>query len=188
MSEKAAKHHEKHEAVHSKEADSHLEKLHSSNEKKAKNAKHEHSEKIEKIRSDIEKTAKSAEHHAAPGPEEKEPNRPVLINKELRNVTYKRTLKRTQSKLPTAQKALSKIIHQPLVESVSDATSKTVARPSGVFMGGLFAFLGSSVFLWVSKHYGYEYNFFIFMMFFIGGFFIGLLVELGLNLANKRSR
>lgn len=188
MSEKAAKHHEKHESSHGKEAKEHLEKLLSSTEKKAENSKHEHSEKIEKIRVDIEKTAKSAEDHKKPKLEEKEPDRPILINKELKNVTYNRTLRRTQSKLPAAEKVLSKVIHQPLVESVSETAGKTVVRPSGVFMGGLFAFLGSSAFLWLAKHYGYEYNFFIFMVFFAGGFFVGLLVELGLNLASRRSK
>src|SRR5690606_36501416 len=111
-----------------------------------------------------------------------------LANRELKDLAYRRTLKRVQSKLPAPARAFSKVIHNPAVEAASELAGKTVARPSGVLAGGVAAFLGSSLFLWVARHYGYEYNYVLFALCFVGGFFVGLLVEFGLRLANRRSR
>ena len=78
-------------------------------------------------------------------------------------------------------KALSKVIHQPVIERVSEVAGATVARPSGILGGGLFAVLGSAILLYVTKHYGYHYNYLIFGMLFVGGFAAGMIVELVLR-------
>lgn len=181
MSEKIHKnHHESHgsQEVH-KEIKEHQESLKGKLEKDAKSTEHEHSKNIEHIRSSIEKESKSKNEIKRHKESEKsEKDQPYLVNKELKEIAFKRTLKKTQSKLPAEQRVFSKLIHQPTVEKISDLGSKTVARPSGILFGGIFSFIGSSFFLWASKYYGFEYNFLLFLIFFIGGFFLGLIVEL----------
>lgn len=189
MSEKLHNRHEQHhERNHELEA--RKEALQVSAEKKAAAARHEHAEKLDEIRSQIEAVAKRKHEHPATKPEHErhESKQPVLANRELKDLAYRRTLKRVQSKLPAPARAFSKVIHNPAVEAASELAGKTVARPSGVLAGGVAAFLGSSLFLWVARHYGYEYNYVLFALCFVGGFFVGLLVEFGLRLANRRSR
>lgn len=190
MSEKLHLKQEKHEALRNNELDKHHEALKNSLEKKARSSRHEHAENLEKIRSKIDKEAKNKHEHDTRKQEKEKPEKdqPVLVNRELKDMAYRRTLRRTQSKLSAPSRVFSKIIHQPAVEAVSEVAGKTIARPSGILVGGITAFLGSSLFLWIARHYGYEYNFLLFACFFVGGFFIGLFVELGLYMANRKSR
>lgn len=175
---------------HRKEHAEHQKNLQETAEHAAKNAKHEHADNIESIRSKVEAASKSKQEGLKKNKEREksEKDQPTLVNKELKALAYKRTLHRMQRKLPAPSRAFSKVIHNPVVETVSDVTGKTVARPSGVLAGGIFAFLGSSLFLYITKHYGYEYNYLLFALFFVGGFFVGLLVELGLRLSNRKAR
>lgn len=153
-----------------------------------KKARHEHAENIDAIREAAERQSKSAAEVSHTSEDSSEHERPAYVNRELKAMAYRRTLKRTQQQLSAPSRVLSKIVHQPTIEAVSDFASGTVARPSGILAGGITAFVGSSLFLWVARHYGYEYNFLLFALLFVAGFFIGLLVELGLRLAAHRSR
>ncbi|MFZ1323576.1 MAG: hypothetical protein WAQ57_00255 [Candidatus Saccharimonadales bacterium] len=172
---------------HSKRAHEALQAKH----EQASRTRHEHAERLDDIRKEAEAAATSAhethkKHQAEQAPAENESSLP--INRELKDMAYRRTLKRTQRQLPPVSRTFSKVIHQPAVEAVSDLADHTVARPSGILAGGIAAFLGSSLFLWVTRHYGYEYNFLLFALFFVGGFFVGLLVELGLRFGVRRQR
>lgn len=143
-----------------------------------RHAKHEHAEKLDELRHEVHAEAKTKDELLSRR-DEKEPEVSTgLINHELKDMAYKRTLTRVQKDLSMPERAFSKLVHSPALEAASDLGAKTVARSSGLLAGGVFAFLGSSSFLWISKHYGYEYNFLIFLFFFVGGFFIGLLLEL----------
>lgn len=164
-------------------------KAHERAKHKAESARHEHAENIGEIRSRIESAAKAKHEHAPHKPEHHarpERDQTVLVNAELKDMAYRRTLRRTQAKLSAPDRTLSKVIHHPVVEAVSEVAGKTVARPSGILAGGIFAFIGSSAFLWIARHYGYEYNYLLFALFFIGGFFVGLLLELFIRVASKR--
>ena len=179
MSEKI--NHKSHE-VHSNHEShkEHNEKLKAHVEQRAKNAKHEHEDNIEKIRTNVEKEAhsKHEKSHKKHEKELQESEQQILVNKEIKGIAYKRTLRKTQSKLPPVSRAFSKVIHNPMVDKTSEVAGKTVARPSGILFGGIFSFIGSSLFLWAARHYGYEYNFLLFVIFFAGGFFVGLIIEL----------
>lgn len=98
--------------------------------------------------------------------------------RELKNASYERSLKRIQSKLPSAQRSFSRLIHKPVVEAVSEPLAKTVARPSGILGGGLFALIGNSWLLYLSKSYGFAYNFFTFFVLIAIGFALGIAAEL----------
>lgn len=191
MSEKHPLHHEhskNHE--HAAELKEIERKSHEKSAEKAKDAAHEHKGNIENIRESIEKealtseTSKGREKHSPK--HEKDQSR--YVSKELVDESYRRTLNRTRQHLSSPEKAFSKFIHNSVVDSVSELASKTVARPSGILAGGIFAFLGSSVFLWIARHYGYEYNFLLFAVLFLGGFFFGLLCEAIIRLALLRHR
>lgn len=100
-----------------------------------------------------------------------------LISKELRSLTAARGLQSVRNRLPLADKTLSKVIHQPVVRALSDASAQTVARPSGLFTGGLLAFIGSSLYLYLASHIGFTYNFVVAGLLFVVGFVLGLVLE-----------
>lgn len=98
--------------------------------------------------------------------------------RESRTVVTKRQLAQVQRKLPARDRQLSKLIHQPVVRLVSESAAATVTRPSGLLGGGLVAFLGSTGYLVFTKHIGLSYNYFVFILLFVGGFALGLVLEL----------
>jgi hypothetical protein len=106
-----------------------------------------------------------------------EPLQPLTINRELKSITLRRELQQVQRKLPAPQRVLSRVIHQPVVRAVSEATAKTISRPSGLLGGGFVAFLGSSAYLYFTKHIGVQYNYLVFALLFVGGFVVGLILE-----------
>lgn len=133
---------------------------------------------VEDIRETVEQEADAAER---PDPEaETAPDEATSLppaNKALKAQTLNQTLKKTRQQLSKPQKTLSKVIHQPQIDAISDVTGKTIARPSGLFFGGLFALIGSLLYLFLSYRYHFAYKYIAFSLFFIGGFIIGLLVE-----------
>lgn len=181
MSEHGPKNHEKftapkeaeHEAVHHKAAPEH-------------EPRHE-----KKELAPVHQLEHKAKEEAAAGKElvnheKASDDVPVYVQKELKEDTWNRTMTRVRKKLPASSRAFSKVVHQPVVDAVSRASEKTVARPSGLLMGGIFAFLGSSFFLWMARHYGFEYNYLLFFMFFVGGFLVGLIVEMLLYVIRRK--
>ncbi len=97
----------------------------------------------------------------------------------LKKASYKQTMAAVRHRLPRRLRSFSKLVHNPAVEAVSNASAKTVARPSGLLGGGIGAFAGSAFLLYVSKAYGFSsYNYGLFLMLFAGGFVAGLAIEL----------
>jgi hypothetical protein len=112
----------------------------------------------------------------------------LSVNRELKQITLRRELKNIQRKLPAPQKALSKVIHQPVVRATSEFAGKTVTRPSGLLGGGLVALIGTSTYLYLARHMGFEYNYGVFLALFVGGFIIGIGLEFLVNLATNPRR
>jgi hypothetical protein len=108
--------------------------------------------------------------------------------KELKADAYKRSLSRVQSRLNVVDRGFSKIAHQPVIDSASNVMSKTVARPSGILGGGICALLGSSFLLYLTKRYGFEYNFFVYFLLLAIGFVLGMTAELVIRAILKRKR
>lgn len=102
----------------------------------------------------------------------------TLITPALKAATKNRQLQQVRRQLPTADKALSKVIHQPAIRAVSEAAASTISRPSGLLGGGIVAFIGSAAYLYFTRHVGLPYNYFVFSLLFVGGFAIGLVLEL----------
>ena len=105
-------------------------------------------------------------------------DKPGFVTQQDKKTTLNRKLKQVQRELPVTDRALSKVIHQKTIRAVSEASAKTLTRPSGLLGGGLLAFIGTSAYLFFTKYIGIPYNYGIFVLLFIGGFILGLLLEL----------
>jgi hypothetical protein len=113
---------------------------------------------------------------------------PQQINRDLRQITLRRELQHIRRELPVPQRVLSRVVHQPAVRVISEAAGKTISRPSGLLGGGLVALLGTTSYLYLAKHIGFTYNYFVFMALFVGGFIVGLVLELLVHLTTTSRR
>ena len=125
--------------------------------------------------------AESAKHQPAVPQLPVTDDRPYLIDKATKTLRMKQNLAEVQNRLKPAQKRLSRTIHQPLVQQVSETASKTITRPSGLLGGGFLAFVGSLLYLYITGHYGMAYNYGFFLLFFAGGFLVGIALEYALH-------
>jgi hypothetical protein len=182
MTEKIYTHHRHEQDKSNHELEDHdAERLDGLISEKAHDARHEHAEKIDDIRENTQEAAKSSAEVMAQHlrqEREQEPEATGTVREDLRSLKYKRTLQSVQKRESIPERMLSRVMHNTAVDTLSTVAEKTVARPSGLLVGGVFAFLGSSTFLYIAKHYGYEYNFLLFALFFAGGFAVGLVLEL----------
>src|SRR5690606_18536819 len=120
---------------------------------------HEHDHSLDKIHESIHKEALSAKEITV-GEHRQDADQPIFgVQKELKADAYNRTLQKVRGHLNAPERAFSKVMHHKVVESMSDVSSKTVARPSGILGGGIAALAGSGVVLYMAKHYGFQYNF-----------------------------
>ena len=87
-------------------------------------------------------------------------------------------LSQIRSKLSPADKLTSKAIHQRQIQRISDITAKTIARPYGLIVGGALAFIGSLVYYLFSKYYGLHYYSIVFLVLFLSGYILSLVIEI----------
>lgn len=134
---------------------------------------------IESIKKSVEQAAISGKEVIAKHAKENAPQKqPLFVNKELKTHALHTVLNQARKHLSKPQRSFSRFIHAPVVDAASSVAEKTVARPAGLLAGSLCALIGSSIVLYMSKHYGFEYNLLLFIILFIGGFAFGSLVEL----------
>lgn len=159
---------------------------HNTHEKELKNH-HESMPSIDQIRDSIEQEQQKHDKQPLSAETNIQNEVPDLaISHQVKAISLDRTLRKLQRQMSSPERVLSKVVHQPTVDRISEFSSKTVARPSGILSGGVFAFLGSFIFLYISKHYGYKYNYLLFALFFVGGFILGLIIELLLFIVRTR--
>lgn len=132
---------------------------------------------MESIKHTIEQEAKSGKELRVETPENTDKQQ-FLITKELKAETLRRTLNRARKHLSKPDRAVSKAIHQPLVDAMSKVGEKTIARPTGLLTGALCALIGSAYVFYTAKHYGFNYNYSIAFLLFGGGYLLGLVIEL----------
>jgi len=138
-----------------------------------------HQKRIEDIRKTVEESAiesellKNEESKTA-----EQDSAQVFVQKELKKITFKKTLSKVQKELPPADRMFSKVVHAPIVDKMSAAGERTVARPIGILGGGTFALLGSLFSTYFSRRFGMSYNIFMFVIFFVIGYIASTLVEL----------
>lgn len=176
-------HEPKHESLPKHEANAEVAKQHlEALKRKAESDSEAHSddEALEAIKLDIEKSALSKEDHKHKESGHGAENTPAAtyVSRELKEMGFRRTLTGARLRMKAPARAFSKMIHQPVVERVSELAAPTVARPSGILGGGIAAFLGSGTLLYISRHYGYNYNYLVFILLFVAGFVAGMTIEL----------
>jgi hypothetical protein len=128
----------------------------------------------EQVRTTVEEA--SAEPTAAAAPP----------SKYAKSLTAKRELGNVRKRLSTQERALSQIANR--ASAAQDVVAKSVTRPSGLLGGGIVAFLGSTSYLILAKHLGFEYNSFVFAFLFVVGFVVGLSMEAIARSLNRASR
>lgn len=149
---------------------------------------------LEKQRQDqLEQSRDTAEKHSAPSKlleikkDEPTAGHDIATHHAIKRESYKSLLKHTQNKLPVLKRQFSKLIHQKQIETISNISGQTVARPSGLLGGGLGALAGSITLLYYSKYYGFRYNYAFFLITFLCGFLLGLFVEFLVRLLRRRA-
>lgn len=177
MSEKYT-HKSEHKEVHNTH-EAHSEALKNKYERELTKAEKEHgsNEELEKIREKIEHQAPLKQEKSHSEKENHAHSHPVIINKQLKDMAFSRSMTRTRKKLSRSSRAFSKVIHNSTIDKSSEFVGKTVARPSGMLTGAFLAFIGTSALLWITRHYGYTYNYLVVIILFVGGMLLGLGLE-----------
>jgi hypothetical protein len=187
MSEKFKSHGEHRESHSSHE--NYSDALKNAHERELSTAEKEHgsTEELEKIRAKVEQQAPLHVEKSHTEREHLSHNHPVIINKQLKDMAFSRSMTRTRKKLSKPSRAFSKVIHAPIVDKSSEFVGKTVARPSGMLTGAFLAFIGTSALLWITKYYGYTYNYLLVILLFVGGMVLGLALEGLYKVLRKKS-
>lgn len=171
-------HHETREAA----AESHRKVAEHLNRKSSESA-HHRSEKSH-AESAVEKAKKAEEVLANLHSESKE-NSPTHTNHTLRSHSFTRIMSKTRKQLKPTDRVFSKVIHNPIVDQVSEGLGKTVYRPSGVIGAGVVSFIGLSIVLYYAKTNGFEMPPSLLLLLISAGFVSGWLVEALLGLKKK---
>lgn len=156
---------------------------------RGKYAEHEAQKSIESIKHNVEQQAVSgkeiaAQEHTAESSE----NNHYAITRSVKKAALKKQLAHTRRKLSIPERTLSRIIHQPVVDRVSTIAGNTVARPSGILFGGIGALIGSIILYYLSKHYGFNYNFLAYAFLFTACYIAGVVGEYILRSLRKLGR
>ena len=174
-----------HERVEHEQHQPETEAQHKRPEVSVEHEQHKQHEQLEHAKHEVAQQAKSKEQtKVESGTHHHE--QPIYVNHELKSIALQRTLSRVRRHLSAPNRVLSKVIHQPAIQAASEAGAKTVARPSGLLFGSFTALLGSSLVLYMAKHYGFRYNYLLVFALFIAGFAVGLILEFGWWLIRRR--
>jgi hypothetical protein len=178
MSEKIQFGNENQELDKSREVHSDI--LKNKHEKEILNAEkeqHGSQAELEQIRAKLEHQAPLKQEKTHSENERPVHSHPVIINKQLKDMAFSRSMTRTRKKLSKPSKAFSKVVHTEVIDKSSEFVGKTIARPSGMLVGAFIAFIGTSALLWITRYYGYAYNYLLVILLFVGGMVLGLAGE-----------
>ncbi len=148
-----------------------------SQEKRSENLE----QRQEKARETIEKSAERQKPKASAerASRKHEREKPVHgYNKRDRRRAFKREMKKVQSHLPPASRTLSKVVHNRVVESVSEVLEETVLRPSVLIGGAIVGLIGGSIFYIYARIAGFPLSGSEFLISLIAGALIGVVLEI----------
>lgn len=140
---------------------------------------------LEAIHDKIEHTAHSQAELKPKYKEKTHENHTVHATQSLKSHMLQRTLVRTRKHLNKPDQVLSKVVHNPAVNKISELSEKTIARPPSLLAGSIAAFIGVSVLYYLSKHYGFAYNWLLIVLLFISGYILGYIFELATTMWRK---
>lgn len=179
MSERIRSSAEQNEVLRDKDFfEEHRRDLEKARERMGREPNHQESS-IENILDTIEKNAVETEKlfDKQEAAERRSEETAMPISSSLGKIGYRQTMKRVQRKLPANQRRFSKVIHNPVVETASDVAGGTIARPSGLLAGGITSLIVNLLVIIVCRYYGYEYNYLLGILGFLGGFVLGVTAE-----------
>lgn len=149
------------------------ERLREQRETEVKEADKSPERSAESIRHEIESIKQEKREDARAEKQQRRQERePQLNNKKTRDASYKRIMAQTQSELPAASRAFSKVIHAPVVEKASEITANSIARPNAILSGAVFASILTLAVYLIARWYGYPLSGFET----IGSFLLGWIV------------
>ena len=162
-----------------------IENIKSKLEKGVESSEKKTSKELHETRKTIESQAISGKESQRENSEKKSSQ--TAITKAEKTRTYYRTMKRMQNQLPATSRSFSKFIHSPVVEKSSAVVGNTVARPSGILGAGIIGFVGISFIMYYASRNGFEIsnNYTLIIILFVGGWVIGLLIELLLKVLRQ---
>ena len=165
----------------------HLEKLDTKLEKEIEQSGGNPENDVLEARRSIEQQAVSGKETM---PDSSEKSSSTSITKAEKTRTYKMTMNRMQSKLSPTSKSFSKFIHTPFVEKSSEVLGASVARPSGILGAGIIGFVGFTTVIYFAKRNGFEISnrYALVVILFVGGWALGLLVELVIRALKKATK
>jgi hypothetical protein len=134
----------------------------------------------EKARKEVLETAKSiktGEKEAKKSEQHPVSSRRGLINDSQLDESYKRTMKHVQDELPASSRIYSNIIHNKVIEKMSDIVGNTIARPNAILLGAVVAFVLTLLTYTVAKTIGYALSGFETIGAFIIGWLIGIIYD-----------
>jgi hypothetical protein len=141
-------------------------------------------ERIETARKDIEQTESHTDRESVRAQHDSA-EQTVRITSHDKRHAYRSTLSRVQSQLSPAKKRISKAIHNPVVERVSETAEKTVARPSGILGGGIVATIGLAVMNYYANRNGFRLSGSELIIFVGLGYISGVAIEYLIRLVKK---
>lgn len=153
------------------------ERLREDAERRAEQAGDDQPERLEKSRHEVERVAEKQEKPAVEASAERAETRPDVASKRERAAAYDEHMDTARSHMKPAGRAFSKVIHNRAVESVSEATGKTVARPNAILAGSFTAFVVVLGVFLVARYYGYPLSGSETIIAFAGGWVVGVLFD-----------
>lgn len=157
-----------------------LEKLRSIPEKSVEKPGHDREKNIERARQSLEQERLATREK----PSEKRESEGVhrVFTKKQQRMAYKSEMKKIQSQLPPATRVFSKIVHNPVVETVSDVAAETVFRPSFLITGALGGLIVGGGLYIVAKMQGFILPNSQFIIGFLIGGVLGVVVEVAIRI------
>ncbi len=131
-------------------------------------------------------------HELAPAPSKKamqqDKDSASRANLEYVTDTLAKTLDSIRRNLSPPDQRFSKIMHNPVISNVSEVAAKTLARPYAILSGGLVACIGSALYMYFTRHLGYQYNFFVPILLFFVGLIVSIAVEVLYKLVQRSAK
>lgn len=183
MSEKNnyPKTHEAHATKHNKQPTSHEVKQSKHETESSKHERHEKQQKtLEQAKNNVEEHTLSTEQYkkrqeSSADTHHERPHH--YLTKKIKNTVFRQNMENVQTHLKPREKKFSKFIHNNTVETLSEAGSKTIARPNVIIGAGLFMAFGGLVVMLVARKYGFEVPLSVYLAFYTVGFVIAFIVD-----------
>lgn len=177
MSERAPQHHEtKANKLSHHESREHTERLREHIERSAENTP-ERSHAEQEARIEVAHEALPSNEYESTVNESANQNDIHTPTRKEKQHSFATTMHHIRKDLRPTERTLSKVIHQPTVEKVSDLAGKTVARPSGVIGATSFGLVGLIFVFGIAKYAGFQLSGSEMPLLLGVGFIAGLLTE-----------